>query len=405
MLTWLEISKSSLVHNLKQFRKIIGRKIKLMAVVKSNAYGHGMIECAKIFEKNGADYLGVINLDEALLLRKNGLKKPIFILSYWTVPTNYPATAGPHAFRRSPPTGVTRPGGGKSFTNIQMAIKKNIEFPVYTEQQINFLAKISQKIGKKAKVHLKIDTGTSRIGVLPENAVNIASKCLKSPWLEVRGVFTHFAKSEAKDQTFTNKQAQKLLEIKEKLLKIPRFPKNALFHAGCTASTINNQATFFDMVRIGIGLYGLWPSQETKLGGRTSKVELKPAMAWKTKIIQVKELPKGTFIGYDCTYKCRQKTKIAVLPVGYWDGYDRKLSNCGQALIRGRRVPIVGKVCMNLMMIDISKIKNIKTGDEVVLLGQQKNQRITAEEIGEKIGTINYEVITRINSQLPRIYK
>lgn len=377
MLSWLEISKKALVHNLKLFRKIIGPQVKLMAVVKSNAYGHGILECAKIFEKNNVDYLGVINLDEALLLRKNGLKKPILILSYWS---------------------------SERWSPIITAIRKNIEFCVYTEQQIKFLAKISQKIGKKAKIHLKIDTGTSRIGILPENALNFTKKCLKSPWLKIRGVFTHFAKSEAKNQAFTNKQARKLAKIKEKLLKLPNFPTDALFHAGCTASTISNPATFFDMVRIGIGLYGLWPSPETRLkskyGSRISIV-LEPALSWKAQVIQVKELPAGSYIGYDCTYRCHKKTKIAALPVGYWDGYDRKLSNLGEVLIHGRRAPIRGRVCMNMIMVDVTKIKNVRVGDEALLLGD----RITAERLAEQIGTINYEVVTRINQQLPRIYR
>lgn len=372
MLTWLEISKKALIQNLKQFRKIVGQRIKIMAVVKSNAYGHGMIECAKIFEKNGADYLGVINLDEALELRENGIKKPIFILSFWDK---------------------------DNINGLIMAIQKNIEFPVYTENQLKILAKISQKIGKKAKMHLKIDTGTSRIGILPENALNFAQKCLKSPWLEVKGVFTHFAKSEAEKQSFTNKQVERLDKIKSQLWALKDFPKNVIFHAGCTASTLNNKKTFFDMVRIGLGLYGLWPSQGTKK--KNKKIILKPALIWKTKIIQVKELSKGSFIGYDCTYQCQRKTKIAVLPIGYWDGYDRKLSNCGEVIIRGRRVPMLGRVCMNLSMIDVTAIKNVKAGDEVILLGKN----MTAEKLAEKIGTINYEVITRINQQIWRIYK
>jgi len=372
MLTWLEISKKALTYNLKQFRKIIGSKIKLMAVVKSNAYGHGMIECAKIFEKNGADYLGVINLNEALALRKSGLKKPIFILSFWS---------------------------SELGALIIKAIKEKIEFPVYTEQQIKILSKISQKIGEKVKIHIKIDTGTSRIGVLPENTLNLAQKCLKSPWLELKGVFTHFAKSESKNQAFTNQQTKKLLEIKEKLMAMPDFPKNVIFHAGCTASTLNNSQTYFDMVRIGLGLYGLYPS----LVGLTC--ELKPAMRWKTRIIQIKTVVKGTFVGYDCTYQCSKKTKIAILPIGYWDGYDRKLSNCGEVLIQGRRVPVIGRVCMNLTMVDISKIKKIKAGDEVILIGQEKNQQISAEDVALKTETINYEVVTKINQMITRIYK
>lgn len=379
MLTCLEISKKALIHNLKIFKKVVGKKIKIMAVVKSNAYGHGIIESAKIFEKLGANYLGVINLDEALLLRKKGLEKPIFILSYWPIPINYKS---------------------ELITNqIKQAIYLNIEFPVYAEEQIKILSQISQKIRKKAKIHIKIDTGASRIGLLPENALNFVIKCLKSPFLEIKGLYTHFAKSEAKNQAFTIKQAQKLDKIREKLLKTKDFPENVLFHAGCTASTLNNHKTFFDMVRVGLGLYGLWPSKETKENNK--RINLKPALSWKTKIIQVKDLTKGTFVGYDCTHQCQQKTKIAILPVGYWDGYDRKLSNCGQVLIQERRAPVIGRVCMNMTIINVSKIKNVKINDEVILL----NKKISADELAEKIETINYEVITKINQQLPRIYK
>jgi len=414
MLTWLEISKSALIHNLRQFRKIIGSKIKLMAVVKSNAYGHGMIECAKIFEKNGADYLGVVNLDEALQLRRNNLKKPILVLTFWPTPMNYPASAEPRFSS----------GEFQRITNkkIEEAIKKNIEFCAYTDQQLDFLAKISQKIGKKAKIHLKIDTGTSRIGVLPENSLNFALKCLKLPNLELKGIFTHFAKSEAYNQKYTLLQTRRLKKIAQEIIlktapnlfsRVLKFNATAdknktilpIIHAACTASTIINSMTHFDLVRIGIGLYGLWPSQATKHYGASSSVVLKSALTWKTRVIQVKELSKGTPIGYDCTYRCKKRTKIAILPVGYWDGYDRKLSNCGEVLIRGRRAPVRGRICMNLTIVEVTKIPGVKVGDEVVLIGRQNDKEITAEELAEKIGTINYEIVTRINPQLSRIYK
>jgi len=176
-----------------------------------------------------------------------------------------------------------------------------------------------------------------------------------------------------------------------------------------------NPYTYFDMVRVGIGLYGLWPSWAAKDYGNRASIFLRPALSWKTKVIQVKELPKGTPIGYDCTYRLKNKGKIAVLPVGYWDGYDRKLSNppplkfrgvgCGEVLIRGKRVPVIGRVCMNLIMVEITEIPQVKVGDEVVLIGRQGHEEITVDEIAEKIGTINYEIVTKINPLLPRIYK
>jgi len=397
MLTWVEISKSALIYNLKEFRKIISPKVKLMAVVKSNAYGHGLVGTAKTIEKK-IDYFGVASLDEALELRKIGLKKPILILTYWDI----------HNIRAQ-----TR------------AISEGIEFVVYTYPQCQILSKISQKIRKTVKIHLKIDTGTSRIGILPENTLNFALKCLKLPGLKINGIFTHFAKSEAYNQKYTLLQTKRLKEVAQQIsqktaLNLPSLVLNSfatanknktrfpLIHAACTAATIVNPATQLDMVRIGIGLYGLWPSQETKKLARDLgiKINLKPALTWKTKVIQVKELPAGTPIGYGCTYRLKRKGKIAVLPVGYWDGYDRDLSNCSQVLIRGRRAPIRGRVCMNLIMVEVTKIPGVEVGDEVVLLGEQKiNNKITAEELAKKVGTINYEIVSRINPLLPRIYR
>lgn len=379
MLSWLEISKSALIYNLKQFRKIIDPKVKLMGVIKSNAYGHGLIGVAKIIEGK-IDYFGVASLDEALELRKNGLKKPILVLTYWEVPK-------------------------KRFLPIIKAIKEDIEFSVYTERQAKILAKISQKIGRKVKIHLKIDTGTSRIGILPKDGPNFILKCLKLPQLELKGIFTHFAKSEAYNQNYTLLQTKRLKEVVKKISQ--KITSKPLIHAACTAATIINPATHLDMVRIGIGLYGLWPSEATRKRNFQSQnpIILKPALSWKTKIIQVKELPKGTPIGYDCTFYCKRKTKIAVLPIGYWDGYDRKLSNCGEVLIKGRRAFVRGRVCMNLIMVEVTEIPNIKVGDEVVLIGRQGKEEITVEEIAKKIGTINYEIVTRINQSLPRIYK
>ncbi len=374
MLTWVEVSKSAIIHNLKEFRKIISPEVKLMAVVKSNAYGHGLVGVARIIEKY-VDYFGIASLSEALELRKNDLKKPILILTFWDI---------------------------RDIRGQISAIGNNIEFVVYTYPQAEILSKIGQKISEKVKIHLKIDTGTSRIGVLPKNALNFALKCLKLKHLIIKGIFTHFAKSEDYNQKYTLLQQEKLLKTAEILAK--NGIKYELCHTACSAATIVNPATHLDMVRIGIGLYGLWPSPETqaksKYYGARSSIVLKPALTWKTRVVQVKELPASTPIGYDCTYKLKRKGKIAVLPVGYWDGYDRKLSNCGQVLIRGRRAPIRGRVCMNLTMVEVTKIPKVMVGDEVILLGGE----ITTEEIAKKVGTINYEIVTRINPLIPRIY-
>ena len=385
MLTWIEIKKQAIKHNLGQFKKIIGPKVKLMAVVKSNAYGHGMVEIAKIALKSGANWLGVANLDEALMLRRAKIKAPIFILSYWEM-----------------------------IDQVKEAIKQNIDFPVYTFEQAEFLSKAAKSIKKKINIHIKIDTGATRIGVSTEEAVNFIKNIKNLPSLNIVGIFTHYAESESKDQSYTNQQTEKF----QKILSLLKFfgIKIPLIHSGCSASTINNSKTFFNLVRVGLGMYGLYPSDYTKVNAQNKKnsarggsalgrkIDLEPALSWKTKIIQIKNVPAGTFVGYDRTYQTDKTTKLAVLPIGYFDGYDRHLSNCGQVLIRGKYCPIRGRICMNLMMVDVSKIPDIKEGEEVVLIGKQEKNEITVDDLAKKIGTINYEVVCRINSLILRKY-
>ena len=371
MLIWVEIKKSRLQNNLKQFRKIVGSQRQIMAIVKSNAYGHGILMVAKLCLSAGADWLGVVNLKEALLLRQAKLKAPIFILSY------YPFSS-----------------------DVKEAIRKNIDFPVYTLSQANFLDKEGQKVNKIVNIHIKVDTGASRIGIWPEQADGFIEKIKRFKYLNLRGIFTHYANSESRNQSYTNQQTQKFQNIIDQK-QIP------LAHAACSASILNNPRTFFNMVRIGIGLYGLWPSKDTQsmANKKSFSINLQPVLSWKTRVIQVKSLPAGVPIGYDCTFITRSKTKLAILPVGYADGYDRRLSNCGLVLIRGISCPIRGRVCMNLIMVDVSRVVGVKAGDEAVLIGKQKNNIVSADDMAKKIGTINYEVVTRINSDIPRIYK
>jgi len=369
MLTWVEIKKLNIQNNLKQFRKIVGPK-QIMAIIKANAYGHGMLEIAKLCLSAGADWLGVVNLEEALSLRQLKIKAPIFILSY------YPFSS-----------------------NIKEAISQDIDFPIYTLSQATFLAQEGKKVNKIVNIHLKVDTGASRIGIQPEDVSGFIKKISKFKNLNLRGIFTHYADSESKDQFYTNQQTKKFQ-------KIVKQEQISLAHAACSAAIINNPDTLFNMVRVGIGLYGLCPSENTKKNAnRNFSVNLMPALSWKTRIIQVKSLPAGTPIGYDRTYVTRSKTILAILPVGYADGYDRRLSNCGSVLINGVSCPIRGRVCMNMTMVDASHVAKVKEGDEVVLLGKQGSNIVSADDMAKKIGTINYEVVSRINSSIPRIYK
>ncbi|MCF7906951.1 alanine racemase [Patescibacteria group bacterium] len=370
-LTWVEISKSRLKNNLQQFRQLIGKQRKLMVIVKSNAYGHGILEVSKICLKEGADWLGVANLNEALWLRANKISAPIFILSY------YPLER----------------------LKIKAGVRQEVDFPVYNLEQITFLDQIGQELKKKINVHLKVDTGASRIGVQgSREALALSKKIKDSDFLNLRGIFTHYADSESEDQSYADQQTKKFQEIIQ--------TKEAPFsHAACSAAIINTQNSLFNMVRLGIALYGLWPSNYTRQRAAQLSLFLKPVLSWWTKVIQVKELKAGTSIGYDRTFVTKKKTKIAVLPVGYADGYDRHLSNQGVVIVKGVSCPVRGRVCMNLIMVDVSQVKEIKAGDKALLLAGEENTLANAEDWAQKIGTINYEVVTRINQDIPRVYK
>jgi alanine racemase len=367
MLSWVEINKSHILHNLRQYRKVIGQERLLMPVVKSNAYGHGLVEIAKLIDSvKIADKICVANSDEAHILIKNHIHSPIFILSYWEKEV------------------------------IKKITGNNIELAVYNYEQAKFLSSLKKKI----KIHLKVDTGTSRLGILDKDFISFVKKIRKLPNINISGIFTHFANSE-EDNNFTREQTEKLEKIKIALNNLGL--QNIQYHAACSAAVMSNNNTFFDGLRLGLGMYGYWPSLHSKILAAKYYpwFRLKPALSWKTKIIQIKELPKNTFIGYGCSYLTKNKTKIAILPIGYNEGYDRGLSNQGLVYIKGRKCPVLGRICMNLTMIDASKLNKININEQVELMGKN----ITPEDVAAKINTINYEVITRINPLLPRVYR
>lgn len=388
--TWLEIDEKALKFNLRQLKKVIKPNVRLCAVVKSNAYGHGLVQVAKLCEEGGADWLAVDSIDEALTLKKAKITHlPILILGYTLK------------------------------SRLSEVVKHGFRLVVYNPETIEALGKIlSQKFpqflkGKaksekqeKINVHIKVETGTSRQGVLEKDILNFVKLIKKYPQINIEGLSTHYANIEdTTDHRYAMHQLSRFKKVVERLdkagIKIP------IKHTACSAATILFPETHFDMVRVGISLYGLWPSRETKVSAsfKKKKIVLKPVLTWKTKIAQIKELPAGTFIGYGLTEKLLRPSKIAVLPVGYWDGYDRGLSSVGNVLISGQRCKVLGRVCMNMMVVDVTDVSKVKVEDEVVLLGHQGNEEISAEEIAQKIGTINYEVVTRINPQLPRIIK
>lgn len=360
------ISKSALLHNLRAFRRAIG-DVWVMAVVKSNAYGHGMIPMAQAVE-GLTDWFGVVSGSEALVLRKAGIKKPILVLSFY------------------------------DSNQIVELVKHKISLAVYDLKQAQAISAAAKKFKITANIHLKVDTGTSRLGIFSPAVVSFVEKLLHLPNIKIEGVFSHFAASE-ENLDFTFKQDVWFSSVIEELEWRGGDP---IQHIACTAASVVAPKSRHCMVRLGIGLYGLWPSIQAQ---KRANFALKPALGWQTGVIQVKDLLKGANVGYGLSYKTKRPTKLAILPVGYFDGYDRKLSNQGEVLIGGKRCKVLGRVCMNLIMVDVTDVTNVKIGDTAVLIGRQGREEITADELAKKIGTINYEVVTRINPLIPRIIK
>ena len=373
-LTWVEISKCALQNNIKQFRNIISRDTILCPCVKSNAYGHGLIETAKIFLKAGADWLSVNALYEARALRKTGITAPVYILGY--VP----------------------------FKGIHEALELDCRLVVYNYETVNKIGEAAQQSGKTARVHIKVETGGNRQGVLENELFEFAKHINTFKNIEIEGLATHFANIEdTTNHSFAELQFRRFETAANHLgsagIDIP------IKHCANSAATILFPKTHFQMVRVGISSYGMWPSNETYVSfvkERKNNFNLIPAFTWKTRIAQIKTVPAGEFIGYGCTYKTSHETRIAILPVGYYDGYDRGASS-GHVLIRAKRAAIRGRVCMNIIMVEITDIPEAKIEDEVVLIGQSSDEIVSAEQFAQWAGTINYEVTTRVNDRIPRI--
>lgn len=371
-LTWVEISKSALIHNLQTFRKLVGPNVVLAPAIKANAYGHGLVECGTVFAEHGADYLCVNALYEAEALRKAGIKIPLLIIGYTPL------------------------------SDLGEIVRLKAETIVYNVETLHALAALDKPVG----IHLKIETGNHRQGIEAEHLPEFVALLKKHPKLELKGVSTHFANLEDRaDQHYARFQLKKFEEaihVLEHHGMAPHFR-----HCAATAGIVALPEAHFNFVRLGIGSYGLWPSPNTQTAALQSQldVRLEPALTWKTIVAQVKTVKKGSFIGYGCTHEMKQDGKIAVLPIGYYDGFVRALGNRGAALIHGQCAPVIGRVCMNMIMVDVSHIPHAKLEDEVVLIGAQGKERITAEEMGDLSNTIHYEVTTRINERIPRILK
>lgn len=370
-LVWAEVDLKAIAHNIRELRRITNPKARFMAIVKANAYGHGIIEVARQSLENGAEALGVANIEEGIQLRKAGIDAPVLIFGY---------TSPVHA-------------------------KKLIEFDltqtVYSYETSRALSEAVAAYGKKIKVHIKVDTGMGRLGLLREitdSAVSEVESISRLPMLELEGIYTHFATADKSDRYYAGKQFEIFMDFLNQLriagLEIP------VTHAANSAAMINMPETHLDMVRAGISIYGLYTSEEVD----RSIIKLKPAMELKTKIIHLKKVPAGFKVSYGTTYETETPTTIATVSIGYADGLNRLLSSKGRMLVCGQSAPIVGRICMDLTMLDVGKIPEIAIGEEVVVFGKQGNASISVDEIASTINTINYEVVSTIMERVPRIY-
>ncbi len=380
-LVWAEVDLDAIAHNVRQLRRAVKPAARLMVAVKANAYGHGAVEVARTALAHGADWLGVARFQEAVDLREAGIAAPILIFGY---------TPARHT---------------------RELIRLHLTQTVYSLDTARTLSDQAAGSGDRLKVHLKVDTGMGRLGLLTDAhrpgpagvapadaAVREVVEIAALPGLHLEGVFTHFASSDSADKTYTEDQLGLFEHFIDRLQKAGLSFE--IRHAANSGGIIDMPATHLDMVRAGISLYGLYPSDEV----RRSAVTLTPALTWKARVVHLKQVPTGFHVSYGMTHRTEQPTTIATVPVGYGDGYSRHLSNRGVMLVGGRRAAIVGRVCMDLTMLDVGHVPGVAVDDEVVIIGRQGDEVVSADEIAALIGTINYEVVTAISARVPRVF-
>ncbi|PAB58753.1 alanine racemase [Anaeromicrobium sediminis] len=366
---WAEINLDNLKYNMMQIRNRVSKDIKVGAVIKADGYGHGALEIADTLLESGADYLMVATLGEALQLREKYDQVPILVLGY--TPNEC----------------------------ADDVINNNISQTIYNMEQAKYYNEMAEYLEKKAILHIKIDTGMGRLGFKPTpSSVEDILQINSLSHVELEGIYTHFAVADETDKTFTKEQFNKFVYVIETLEKNNVNIK--IKHTSNSAAIIDMDSTHLDMVRAGIILYGLYPSENIQ----KSLLDVKPILSLKAKVSNVKVIDKGETVGYGRKYQAPDKTKIATIPIGYADGFTRMLSGKANVLINGKLAPVVGRICMDQCMVDVSSIENVKIGDEVVLIGSSGKNYISVDTIAQSLDTINYEVVCMINKRVPRVY-
>jgi alanine racemase len=362
--TWLEIDLGAIRNNIRQLGAITGRPV--MAVIKANGYGHGLLEAGRTAVSAGAAWLGVARVEEATALRRAGIELPILVLGF------------------SAPERVAE------------AIANRVSLTVHHPDLVQGFADQTHMLGQTLRVHAKFDTGMGRLGVFPEDGLAFIRQIRSNPGLELEGVFTHLASADEPAKNTTDLQLDRFSRLIEALEANGMRPP--LVHAANSAASLYYPSARFDLVRPGIAIYGLHPSADAPL-----PEGFRPALAWKAQLASVKDLPPGHGIGYNHRYVTKKQERIGVIPVGYADGFRRRLGNF--VLVGGKRVPVVGGVCMDQCMLQLDEVPEARIGDEVVIIGRQGASAITAEEIGQAWGTVNYEVVCGLTARVPRLYQ
>jgi Alr-MurF fusion protein len=367
--TWVEIDLSAIGNNTRNIKTLVGPRVRVLVSLKADAYGHGAVKVARTVLHNGASMLGVATLSEATIVREAGINAPILIFGY------------------VPPW------------QMREAVRHNVRMTLYSREAAQALSRTALALGKICKVHAKVDTGMGRLGVRFEQMdeiVALVREIAMLPGLELEGLYTHFANADSADLSYAHAQLERFQRVLSALEDAGLRP--AIVHAANSAAMLSLPEARFDMVRPGIAIYGLDPSPEARL-----PQGFRAALAFKTQVAQVKWVPAGECISYGCTYVTERPTLVGVLPVGYADGFRRAPKNWGSVLVHGRSAPLLGRICMDQCMIDITHIPQTRSGDEVVLIGRQGSAELTAEEVAERLGTINYEVVSEILARVPRV--
>ncbi len=369
--TVAEVDLASIARNIAAIRRRIGPKPEMMAVVKADAYGHGAIQVASTALTSGATWLGVALVEEGVVLRKSGIIAPILVF------------------------GQLFPG------QARRALRYSLSCTVSTYEFAEALSVAATQEGKKGKCHIKVDTGMGRIGVSPRQTAIFVRRVAMLPNVEVEGIYTHFATADADDKSFAREQLSRFMQVIDVLRDVGVTVQ--FRHAANSAACVDMPEARLDLVRPGILMYGLSPFGRERFQQVKKEMDIQPALSLKTRVCFVKRVSTGTPVSYGATYVTEEDTVIATLPIGYADGLSRGMSNRGEVLIRGKRLPIVGRVCMDQCMVDAGGL-DVEVGDEAVLIGRQGGEEISAEEVADRLGTITYEVVCAIGRRVPRVY-